>query len=462
MSIGFLRGGRRQGSADLVAPHRLTLLITVALIVGIAFGYTCHTAIPEAADRAQVAEYCSVVSDIFLRLIQMIVAPLVLSTLIAGIAKMGNGTSLGRIAVRTLAWFLGASVVSLLLGIVMVNWLAPGEGLALQLPSADAAAVQTGTRRDLGTFMVHVVPRSIFAALATNEILQIVVFALFAGTALAAIGPRGEALVHFVDSVVELMLKITSYVMRAAPIAVFASIAAAIIVHGTGILAIYGKFVSGFYLALLLLVALLTFAGYVVLGRSVVTVLRATREPLLLAFATASSEAAYPQTLARLEQIGVPARIAGFVLPLGYSFNLDGSMMFCAFALMFIAQVHGVDLTIAQQAAMLLLLMVTSKGMAGVPRASLVVVAAALPQLGLPEAGLLLLLGVDQFMDMGRTAINVVGNSIATAAVARWEGVRVSSEPPDVSKRDNVPSCSSGLTVGSAEPPDTIKPGAIS
>ncbi len=409
--------------------RHLTAQILVGMIAGIGVGYLCHTAAPERA--AAIADYFSIVTDLFLRLIRMIIAPLVFSTLVAGVAHMGNSTTLGRIGVRTIMWFIGASLMSLTLGIIMVQLIRPGVGVQLALPATAAGpALATGDFA-LKTFVTHLVPRSVFEALANNEILQIVVFSLFAGVGLGALGERGAPLVRGIEALVALMLKITGYVMRFAPLAVFAALAGIVGTRGLGILVTYGKFMGGFYLSLLVLWVLLGTAACVVLGRRGLTLFGYIREPVMLAFATATSEAAYPKTLEQLERFGIPERIASFVLPLGYSFNLDGSMMYCSFAVLFIAQAADIPLTFAQELTMLLMLMVTSKGMAGVPRASLVVIAAALPHFNLPENGLLLILGVDQFLDMGRSATNVVGNSIATAVVAKWEGVALDANAPE-------------------------------
>jgi Na+/H+-dicarboxylate symporter len=304
----------------------------------------------------------------------------------------------------------------------MVNLLQPGVGLNLPLPDTHAAtSLQTGGIT-LKEFVAHLVPKSIAEAMANNEILQIVVFSIFFGLAAASLGQRAKTLVAAIDDLTRIMLKITAAVMAFAPIAVFAAMASIITTQGIGILLTYGKFMAGFYLSLLVLWGVLAIAGFVFLGRSVFRLLGLIKEPLALAFSTASSEAAYPKTMEQLSKFGVDSKITSFVLPLGYSFNLDGSMMYCTFAVLFIAQAYKIPLDIGQQITMLLILMVTSKGMAGVPRASLVVIAATLPQFGIPEGGLLLLLGVDHFLDMGRSATNVVGNSVAVAVVSRWEG----------------------------------------
>ncbi len=396
----------------------LTLFVLAGLILGVGVGYMLHEQQPSEA-WPEIAANFKLVTDVFLRLIKMIIAPLVLSTLVVGIAHMGDTGSLGRVGVRTLVWFITASIFSLVLGLVIVHILEPGVGL--QLPIPEEGNAPQASALNLRDFVTHLVPTSIFDAMATNSILQIVVFSLFFGVALAALGEQAKPVVDMAERVSHVMLRVTGYVMNFAPLAVFAAIAATVTENGLDILVTYGKFIGGFYLGLVILWALLIIAGMLIVGPRILRMLGLIRDPIVLAFSTASSEAAYPRTFEALQKFGVSKRIAGFVLPLGYSFNLDGSMMYCTFAVLFIAQVYGVELTMAQQLTMLLLLMVTSKGMAGVPRASLVVIAATLTQFGLPEAGLLLILGVDHFLDMGRSATNVVGNSVATAVVAKWE-----------------------------------------
>lgn len=404
-------------------PNKLTTWIMIAMVLGVAVGYVCNVSAPDAKSAKEIAGYFSIVTDVFLRLIKMIIAPLVFATLVAGIASMGDTNAVGRIGMKALGWFITASLVSLALGMVFVNVLQPGHALNLPLPEVGAATNLKTASLNLKDFITHVFPKSVFDALAQNEILQILVFSLFFGFAIASFkGKVGHHLVAPIEDLVQVMLRVTDYVMRAAPLGVFAAVAAAITVQGIGVLATYGKFIGGFYLGLLALWLLLTGAGYLFLGPRVFTLLKLIREPTILAFSTASSEAAYPKTMEQMEKFGVPDKVTGFVLPLGYSFNLDGSMMYQAFAALFIAQAYNIELSLTQQITMLLVLMVTSKGIAGVPRASIVVVAATLPMFGLPEAGLLLIMGIDQFLDMGRTATNVVGNSIATAVVAKWEG----------------------------------------
>jgi Na+/H+-dicarboxylate symporter len=401
---------------------KFTTLILIGMILGIVVGWACNTAFPDPKTAAQVAGYISIITDVFLRLIKMIIAPLVFSTLVVGIAHMGDSTSVGRIGGKTMVWFIGASLVSLLLGMLMVNILKPGVGLNLLLPDAGTSTNLKVSSLTLKEFVAHLVPKSIVEAMAQNEILQIVVFSIFTGVAVASLGERAKVVADFADQVAHVMLEITGYVMKAAPVAVFAAIASTVTTQGLGVLVTYGKFIIEFYISLGILWLLLGMAGFLVLGPRVQNLVRRMREPFLLAFSTASSEAAYPKILDQLQRFGVSKRIASFVLPMGYSFNLDGSMMYCTFATLFIAQAYGIELSFGQQITMLLLLMVTSKGMAGVPRASLVVIAATLATFNIPEAGLLLIMGIDQFLDMGRSATNVVGNSIATAVVAKWEG----------------------------------------
>ena len=401
--------------------RRFTLYILIGMVLGLCAGAAIHAYAP---DPKAVSDLLSLVTDIFLRLIKMIIAPLVLSTLIAGIAHMGDGKSIGRVGAKALGWFVAAGIISLVIGMVMVELFQPGAGLNLVVPAADAAgAPGVATSLSLKEFLNHVVPASVADAMSKNEILQIVVFSVFAGIATAAVGEPAKPFLAGVEALAAVMLKITNYVMLFAPLAVFAAIAASVATQGLEVILTYAKFVGGFYAALAVLWIVLLFAGGSVVGFGRIRALFGlVRQPALLAFSTASSEAAYPRTLEELERFGVSKRLASFVLPLGYSFNLDGSMMYCTFASLFIAQVYGIELTWAQRGLMLLLFLVTSKGIAGVPRASLVVIAATLPYFHIPEAGLLLVLGVDHFLDMGRSATNVIGNSVASAVVAKWEG----------------------------------------
>ncbi|MGY3868602.1 dicarboxylate/amino acid:cation symporter [Aeromonas crassostreae] len=407
--------------------NKLTLAILTAMLLGIATGQGYRLLAPDQAPA--FAGNITLLTDIFLRLIKMIIAPLVFTTLVVGIAKMGDTRTVGRIGAKTLGWFMLASLMSLSLGLLMVTLMQPGSGLSLPLPPESASSGLATASLSLRDFIAHAIPKSLVEAMANNEILQIVVFSLFFGLAAAALGDAAKPVVRLLASAAEIMLKVTGYVMNFAPFAVFAAISAMVAREGLAILATYGSFMAQFYLALGCLWLLLIAMGSLFIRRRTPTLLALIREPVLLAFSTASSEAAYPKTLQRLEQFGCPKRIASFVLPMGYSFNLDGSMMYCTFAVMFIAQAYGIELSFAQQVTMLLLLMVTSKGMAGVPRASLVVIAATLNQFHIPEAGVLLLLGIDHFLDMGRSATNVLGNAIAACVVARTEARQEEASP---------------------------------
>lgn len=401
---------------------KLTTWIMIAMILGIAVGAVCHGQAATPAAAKDIAGYFGLVTDLFLRLIKMIIAPLVLATLVSGIASMNDGKALGRIGIKAFTWFVLASLVSLSLGLLFSNLLHPGQALGLPLPELGAATKLSTANFSLKDFVTHLVPKSFFEAMANNEILQIQVFSLFFGCAVASARP-GEArtVVKFTEEVTGIMLRLTGYVMRFAPLGVFAAMAAAITVQGFGALATYGKLLGSFFLALAVLWTVLIVAGFAFIGPRVFTLLSMLREPIMLGFSTASSESAYPKLMEQLEKFGLDNKITGFVLPLGYSFNLDGSMMYQSFAALFIAQAYNIDMSLTQQLTMLLVLMVSSKGMAGVPRGSLVVVAAVLPMFGLPEAGLLLIMGIDQIFDMARTATNVLGNGIATAVVSKWE-----------------------------------------
>jgi Na+/H+-dicarboxylate symporter len=403
--------------------NKLTLLILLAAVAGVLGGYAANQLAPDAKAAADVAGYFSILADVFLRLIKMIIAPLVFATVVAGIAGTGDSKTVGRIGLKSLLWFVSASLVSLLLGMVLANFFQPGVGLKLPLPDAGLSTNLKTGGLGLKEFITHVFPKSFFEAMATNEILQILVFSLFFGFAVVAMRERPAATVTaFVDDLAHVMLKLTDFVMLFAPMGVFGAVAAAITVQGIGVLATYGKFIGTFYASLAVLWVVLIAAGFVFLQSGVFTLLRMVREPMLIAFTTASSEAAYPKLMEQLDRFGVNERVTALTLPLGYSFNLDGSMVYQAFAALFIAQAYGIEMSLGQQVTLLLVMMLSSKGVAGVPRASLVVVAAVLPTFGLPEAGLLLIMGIDQFLDMGRTATNVIGNSIATAVVAKWEG----------------------------------------
>jgi Na+/H+-dicarboxylate symporter len=411
------------------------IVILVAMVLGIVVGYMIFVSFPDKKTASQMAGYISIFSDVFLRLIKMLVGPLVFSTLVVGIAHLGDASSIGRVFVKALGWFIAASLVSLLLGLVLANLLQPGHNLGLPLPEIGSSANLATSKFTMKEFVNHLVPRSFVEAMANNEILQIVVSSMFLGVALASLGEKARTLTATIEELAHAMLKITGYVMKLAPVAVLAAMAATVAVNGLEILLKFAIFMGDFYLGLFILWGVLIFAGFAVLGPRVLRLLVLIKEAFMLSFATASSEAAYPKILDALDRFGVKRKISSFVLPLGYSFNLDGSMMYCTFATLFIAQAYGIELALGTQLTMLLILMLTSKGMAGVPRASLVVIAATLNQFNIPEAGLLLILGVDAFLDMGRSATNAIGNSIASAAVAKWEGELLSPEEAERNAR---------------------------
>jgi Na+/H+-dicarboxylate symporter len=401
--------------------NKLTLYIFIALILGIISGWLCNIYATSPFVIGFV-DYVPLMSDIFLNLVKMIIAPLVFSTLVVGVAKLGDINSVGRIGGKTLLWFLSATFVSLFLGMILVNLFQPGKMMDLTLPPENATTGLEHTALSVKEFVKHVFPKSIIDAMAKNEILQIIVFALFFGIGAAAVGPKADGVVKAMDSLAHIMLKVTGFVMNFAPFAVYGALTAVIAKQGAGVLVNYGIFIFEFYASLLILWAIILLAGFAVIRQKIVSLIKHIIDPVILAYTTSSSEAALPQTIHQLEKFGCSNKIVSFVLPLGYSFNLDGSMMYMTFASLFIAQSYGIDLSVEQQITMLLVLMLTSKGIAGVPRASLVVIAGTLSMFNIPEAGLLLLMGIDPILDMGRSATNVVGNSVATAVVSKWEG----------------------------------------
>lgn len=423
---------------------RLPTLIFIAMLLGVIVGSAAHNMAPDAATAKSIADHLSILTDVFLRMIKMIIGPLVFATLVSGIASMGDGKTVGRIGLKAMAWFMAASVTSLLLGLVMANLLAPGHGMNLPLPAADAASnLKTGAL-NLRDFVAHMFPKSFVEAMATNEVLQIVVFSLFFGFALGTLKDGvGKPVLAGIDGLGHIMLKVTNYVMAFAPLGVFGAVAAVITSQGLGVLVVYAKLLGSVYLSLALLWIAMIAGGYYFLGRDIFKLIRQLRAPLMIGFATASSESAYPKVIDQLNRFGVKSRITNFVLPLGYSFNLDGSIMYTSFAALFVAQVYGIELSLSQQITMLLVLLVTSKGIAGVPRASLVVVAAVLPMFGLPEAGILLVLGIDHVLDMGRTVTNVLGNAIATTVVAKSENA---IGAPELSDEADTSTDDAGLT----------------
>ncbi|MDN3579790.1 dicarboxylate/amino acid:cation symporter [Mucilaginibacter flavus] len=380
--------------------------------------------------REDKLEYFNILSKIFLNLIKMVVAPLVFTTLVVGVAKVGDIKAVGRIGGKTMLWFISATLVSLLLGMLLVNLFEPGKTMHLPLPDSH---LNTGIKKSalsLVEFIGHVFPTSFIKSMADNEILQIVVFAMFFGIATAAIGEQGKIVIKAMDAIAHVIMKITGYVMKLAPLAVFGAITAVIAKQGLGVLSTYGIFIGEFYFSLVLLWLLIILAGFVVLRKPVFRLINSIKDAMLIAFSTSTSEAAYPKVLVELEKFGCSNKIVSFVLPLGYSFNLDGSMMYMTFASLFLAQSYDIHLSFGHQLSMLLVLMLTSKGVAGVPRASLVVIAGTLSMFNIPEAGLFLLIGIDPILDMGRSATNVLGNAMATAVVSKWEG-ELKKQPED-------------------------------
>jgi Na+/H+-dicarboxylate symporter len=403
--------------------RQITQRILLALVLGVGVGSATRYGVQDEEMAKQIAGYYSLLTDIFLHLIKMIIAPLVFATVVSGIANTGDTKTVGRIGLRALGWFIMVSFISLTIGLVMATILNPGAGLHLDPSTAsEPVAGVEAHALSLKGFLDQVFPSSVIDAMAKNNILQILVFAVFFGFALASLGKKAESLVKLMHEAVPAMLNVTSYVMLFAPFGVFGAVSSVVTLQGLGVLITYGKYLGGFYLSLLILWAILIAAGRALIGPTITTLVRMVREPMLLAFSTASSEAAYPGAMQKLARFGVREDTAGLVLPLGYSFNLAGSMINMTFASLFIAQVCGVELSLSQKITMLLVLMVSSKGIAGVPRASLVVVAAVLPIFHIPEAGLLLVFGIDHFLDMGRSATNVLGNCIVTAVVANREG----------------------------------------
>ena len=438
--------------------NRLISIIIIAMIIGIVVGYGINKSITNNAPKIEqsyikkiskgntevekqlivacakidktnlkqakkkVASNFSILSDIFLRLIKMIIAPLVLAVLVMGVAKVGDFKSVGRIGGKTLLYFTFATLLSLSLGLVLVNLFEPGKVMHLDLPENTADSGIKANSQTASNFIAHIVPDSIIRVMAENEILPIVIFALFFGIAAASIGEQGKPMIKAMDSLSHVMFKVTNFVMNFAPIGVFGAITAVVIQQGLDVLSGYAYLIACFFGGLLFFVFGVLFTICTVLRIKFFSLLSHIKEPILLAFSTASSESAMPKTIEQLEKFGISNRIVSFVLPLGYSFNLDGSIMYMTFATVFIAQSYGIDMSMADQIQMMLILLITSKGVAGVPRASLVVIAGMLSMFNIPGEGLLLLLAVDQILDMGRSATNVVGNAVASAVVAKWEG----------------------------------------
>lgn len=403
--------------------NKLFIAIIVALIVGVIMGGIVHTQYPESSEG--FAQNIKLLGTIFIRLVQMIIAPLVFTTLVVGIAKMSDIKMIGRVGTKAMLWFITASLVSLMIGLVFVNWLEPGKVMQLPIPAAgDAGEVVANSQGlSLEQFVKHIIPKSLFEAFATNEVLQIVVFSIMFGVALANMGEEyTKPIVRALDICAHAILKMVGYIMWFAPLGVLGAIAAVVATNGFEIFKVYAIYLRDFFFALAILWVVLLIVGYLILGNRLFELLRRIKAPLLIAFSTTSSEAVFPKLVEELERFGCNNRIVSFILPLGYSFNLDGSMMYMTFAAIFIAQIYGIDMSLGQQITMLLVLMLTSKGIAGVPRASLVIIVATCTMFGIPPEGIALILPIDHFCDMGRSMTNVLGNALATSSVSKWEG----------------------------------------
>jgi len=405
------------------ASGKLTLYILIAMVLGILTGYFIHTnSTPETIKT--FSTNIKLLTTIFLRLVQMVIAPLVFTTLVVGIAKLGDLNSVGRVGGKAMLWFISASLASLLLGMVLVNFFQPGTAINLGNADVEGAKDLIGKTQEfsLQKFIEHVFPKSVFEAMATNEILQLVVFSIFFGVGTTALGEKGKVIVKALDAAAHIILKMVGYVMNFAPLGVFGAIAAVIATKGLEVFSFYGQYLLAFLIGIAALWVLLLTVGYLVLGKRLSELLRTISQPLLIAFSTTSSEAVFPKLTTELEKFGCKDKIVSFILPLGYSFNLDGSMMYMTFASLAIAQAYGIHLDLGTQLTMLLVLMLTSKGIAGVPRASLVVVTATCAMFNIPPEGIALIIPIDHFCDMFRTMTNVVGNALATTAVSKWEG----------------------------------------
>jgi Na+/H+-dicarboxylate symporter len=419
----FLINAPRNFKEYIRKSNKLTLYIIIAMIAGAALGYVIHEQAKPATIDA-FSKNIKLLTTIFLRLIQMIIAPLVFTTLVVGIAKLGDLKTVGRVGGKAMLWFITASLVSLLIGLVLVNIFEPGKGIDLSKGDTSGAKELIGKTSSFSVagFIEHVFPKSIFEAMANNEILQIVVFSIFFGVAAAAMGEKAKGLIKAFDAASHIILKIVGYVMNFAPLGVFGALAAVIATKGLGIFVFYIKYFLYFLVGIGVLWVVLIGVGFIILRKRMPSLLKIISNPLIIAFSTTSSEAVFPKLTEELERFGCKDKIVAFILPLGYSFNLDGSMMYMTFASMAIAQAYGIHLDIGTQLTMLLVLMLTSKGIAGVPRASLVVVAATCTMFNIPAIGIALILPIDHFCDMFRTATNVLGNSLATAVVSKWEG----------------------------------------
>jgi Na+/H+-dicarboxylate symporter len=403
--------------------NRLTVSILVAMLLGVIVGYLVHQ--NASSDfLKKFSDNIKLLTTIFLRLVQMIIAPLVFCTLVVGIAKLGDLKTVGRVGGKALLWFVTASLVSLLLGMFLVNLFQPGHAIDLSNADATGAKDLIGKTQEfsLAKFVEHVFPKSVVESMANNEILQIVVFSIFFGVAATALHEYAKPVVKGLDAASHIILKMVGYVMWFAPLGVFGAISSVIATKGLSVFNFYGQYLLYFLIGILLLWCVLLLAGFLILRNRLPQLLKRIAQPLLIAFSTTSSEAVFPKLTEELERFGCRDKVVAFILPLGYSFNLDGSMMYMTFAIIAIAQAYGIHLDLGTQLTMLLVLMLTSKGIAGVPRASLVVVTATCSMFKIPPEGIALILPIDHFCDMLRTATNVVGNALATSVVSKWEG----------------------------------------
>ncbi|CAD0220838.1 cation:dicarboxylase symporter family transporter [Chryseobacterium sp. D764] len=403
--------------------NKLFIAIIIALLVGVGIGGIVHVKYPENAEP--FAKNIKLLGTVFIRLVQMIIAPLVFTTLVVGIAKMSDIKMIGRVGTKAMLWFISASLISLFIGLILVNWLEPGHVTKLPIQDVSSAdeLLKSSKSFSMEDFVKHMIPKSLFEAFATNEVLQIVIFAVMFGVALANLGEEySKPVVKLFDIIAHAILKMVGYIMWFAPLGVLGAIAAVVATNGFEIFKVYAIYLRDFFFAIAVLWLVLLLVGYFILGNRLFDLLKRIKEPLLIAFSTTSSEAVFPKLVEELEKFGCNSRVVSFILPLGYSFNLDGSMMYMTFASIFIAQIYGIEMSLGQQITMLLVLMLTSKGIAGVPRASLVIIVATCSMFGIPPEGIALILPIDHFCDMGRSMTNVLGNTLATSAVSKWEG----------------------------------------
>ncbi|MDZ4834741.1 MAG: dicarboxylate/amino acid:cation symporter [Candidatus Melainabacteria bacterium] len=390
--------------------------LTTQIFIGLAAGILIGWQFPAQA------VYLSAGADVFLHLIKSIIAPLIFATLVVGIAGSGSAHAVGRLSVKSLIYFEVVTTFALGVGLLMVNLMKPGAGVNLGAVAASPTGQELLAKQPQGAELItHIFPTSVIDSMARGDVLQIVVFTIIFATAASAV--KAEPVINFCKSLSDVMFKYTEYVMKVAPFGVACAMAATVGHHGVGVLFSLGKLVGTLYLALLVFVLCVLLPIALFAKIPLKKFAEAVKEPFIIAFSTTSSEAALPKAMLAMERIGVPRSIVSFVLPLGYTFNLDGTTLYLSLAAMFVAQAAGVDMPLGQQLLMLLTLMLTSKGVAAVPRASLVILAGTLASFDLPLAGIALILGVDTLMDMARTSINVLGNCLASCVIARWEGV---------------------------------------